>query len=74
MEEGRNLGSPNLQIFPISSTPFDFIGRRVREIQKRFGVKMVEGMRSENEIVDKVLSFPAYVHSCFQLQVILVSA
>ncbi|KAG6417071.1 hypothetical protein SASPL_119221 [Salvia splendens] len=81
MEEERNLGAPNLQIFPISSTPFDFIGRRpahpflvrgFREIQKTFAsncVKMVDGMRSQNEIVDKVLSFPAYLHSCFQLQI-----
>ncbi|XP_047939671.1 ylmG homolog protein 2, chloroplastic-like isoform X2 [Salvia hispanica] len=80
MEEERNLGAPNLQIFPISSTPFDFIGRRpahpflVREIHKTFAsnvencVKMVDAMRSQNEIVDKVLSFPAYLHSCFQLQ------
>ncbi|KAG6414518.1 hypothetical protein SASPL_121890 [Salvia splendens] len=77
MEEERNLGAPNLQIFPISSTPFAhrFLVGGIREIQKTFAsnvencVKMVDGMRSQNEIVDKVLSFPAYLHSCFQLQI-----
>ncbi|KAL1557277.1 ylmG protein 2, chloroplastic-like isoform X3 [Salvia divinorum] len=93
MEDERNLAAknppPSLQIFPISSTPFDFIRsapffRRpshpnlpflVRQIQKTFAsnvencVKMVDGVRSQNEILDKVLSFPAYLHSCFQLQI-----
>ncbi|XP_057776397.1 ylmG homolog protein 2, chloroplastic [Salvia miltiorrhiza] len=97
MEEERIFAAksppPNLQIFPISSTPFDFLrsapffrqpshpnfpllvgaSNGFRDLHKSFAsnvqncVKMVDDFRCQNQFLDKILSFPAYLHTCFQV-------
>ncbi|KAL8503807.1 hypothetical protein ACS0TY_022507 [Phlomoides rotata] len=85
----------NFQIFPIPSTPFNFIhstpfskqlstskprfhllvgaSNAVREAQKSIAsnvdkfMKVVDILRCQNGVLDKVLSFPTYLQNCCQI-------
>ncbi|PIN23994.1 hypothetical protein CDL12_03297 [Handroanthus impetiginosus] len=97
MEDEQKFAAktPTLEIFPLSSAPFNFINGNkffrqpfssnpsfqlltgasnvVREIQKSVVsnvdkcLKMMDILRSQNEVLDKIISFPSHLESCCQI-------